>query len=91
MEKYLDPLSKSILFKDVPKEEILPLVSNIAYSIKKFNKDDVIAIEGDDCNSLNIILAGNIEIHKPLPLWKNSNYKLFSGRKCFWRSPSFFI
>jgi len=83
MEKYLDSLSKSILFKDVPKEEIMSLVSNIPYSIKNFKKDDIIAIEGDDCNSLNIILDGNIEIHKPFPSGKVVTINYFQAGNVF--------
>ena len=83
MEKYLDSLSKSILFKDVPKAEIISLVSNIPYSIKNFNKEDVIAIEGDDCNSLSIILVGNIEIHKPFPSGKIVTINYFEAGNVF--------
>jgi len=83
MEKYLEPLSRTILFKDVPKEEIISLISNIPYSIKKFKKNDVIAIESEDCNSLCIILDGNVEIHKPFPSGKVVTINFFEAGNVF--------
>lgn len=70
MEKYLDNLMKSILFKNIEKNKIKDLISSIPYVINKYSKDDIIAIEGDDCNSLGIIISGNVEIHKLFPTGK---------------------
>lgn len=83
MEKYLDSLSKSILFKNLKKDEIYSLVSAIPYSIINYQKDDVIAIEEDDCISLGIILSGNVEIHKPFPSGKIVTINNFQSGNVF--------
>lgn len=70
MDKYLDSLMKSILFKDIDKDKVNVLISNISYDIHKYNKGDIIAIEEDDCKSIGIILSGSVEIHKPFPSGK---------------------
>lgn len=70
MDKYLDSLSKSVLFNSISLEDIGSLVNSITYNIKVYNKDDIISIEGDDCTNLGIILSGSVEIHKPFPSGK---------------------
>ena len=83
MEKYLDSLSKSILFRNVDIEEINILLSTVQYNIMNYQKDDVIAIEEDDCNSLGIILNGSIEIHKPFPSGKIVTINNFQAGNVF--------
>lgn len=65
MNKYLDNLKKSVLFHSLQLSHINSLINSINYHITIYNEGDVIAIEGDDCNDLGIILDGTIEIHKP--------------------------
>lgn len=83
MEKYFDSLSKSILFNNLDKEEISKLIANVPYSVVDYEKDDVIAIEDDDCHSLGIILVGNIEIHKPFPSGKIVTINHFQAGNVF--------
>lgn len=64
MEAYLDSLEECVLFKNLEREEILNTLKSIEYNTKNYEHEDVIAIEGDDCQSIGIILDGNIEIHK---------------------------
>lgn len=61
---YLTSLTKCVLFKSLSRDEIKNLLNELRYNIKHYDKDQTIAIEGDDCNSLGIIIEGNIEIHK---------------------------
>lgn len=67
MLNYLDQLSKCVLFKDVKEEELVHIFEKIPYLILEYDKDEVIAIEGDDCHSLGIILKGKVEIQKIFP------------------------
>lgn len=83
MKDYLDSLCRSILFKNLNKEDINNLINNIPYHIKDYQKDDVIAIEGDDCHSLGIILSGNVEIHKPFPSGKVVTINHFEAGNVF--------
>ena len=61
---FLTSLTKCVLFRSLNKDEIQNLLSSLKYNIKHYERDQTIAIEGDDCNSLGIIIKGNIEIHK---------------------------
>ncbi len=61
---FLTSLTKCTLFHSLNSDEIKTLLSSLKYTIKHYDKDEIIAIEGDDCNSLGIIIKGNIEIHK---------------------------
>lgn len=83
MEKYLSSLNKSILFQNVDIDEIYTLLSSVLYNISIYKKDDVIAIEEDDCNSLGIILSGSVEIHKPFPSGKIVTINNFQAGNVF--------
>lgn len=64
MNTISDSLIGCSLFKGVSKEQINTHMSSIKYQTVVYNKNDVIAIEGDDASSLGIIINGNIEIQK---------------------------
>lgn len=67
MENNIIQLSKCVLFKDIKKEDIINILNKVPYTIINYNKDELIAIEGEDCHSLGIILKGKIEIQKVFP------------------------
>jgi len=54
------------MFKKKSKEEILKLFNDINYNIKNYSKNDIIAIEGDSCNSIGLVLEGNVDIKRML-------------------------
>lgn len=83
MEKYLDSLNKSILFKNLNKDEITDLIATVPHNIINYKKNDIIAIEEDDCNSLGIILSGTVEIHKPFPSGKIITINNFEAGNVF--------
>lgn len=67
MKQYIEALKKCVLFKDISSSRIEEIISQIPNSIKSYKKNSIIAIEGNDCNSLGIILWGNVEINKSFP------------------------
>ncbi|OLS02099.1 Crp/Fnr family transcriptional regulator [Tissierella creatinophila] len=83
MKKYLNNLSKCVLFKGLDETRIEEILKLIPYVIKSYEKSSIIAIEGDDCNSLGIILEGNVEIHKPFPSGKIVTINHFSAGNVF--------
>ena len=83
MIEYIKSLHQCVLFKNHEKSEIEKIINSIVYSIKPYKKGEVIAIENDDCNSLGIILSGNIEIHKPYPSGKVVTINHFSVGNIF--------
>lgn len=64
MEKYLDSLAECVLFRSLNKIEIENVIRLVQNSIKSFQGGEVVAIEGNNCDSVGIILEGDIEIHK---------------------------
>jgi CRP-like cAMP-binding protein len=64
MKNYIDSLLKCVLFKNMSSDEIERALKNILNGIKSYKAEDIIAIEGESCDSVGIILVGNIEIHK---------------------------
>lgn len=57
-------LSPCILFNDFSKEEITAELEKTHYSIRSFNKTEVVALEDSKCTSLGIVLSGCVEIQK---------------------------
>ncbi|UOW68945.1 Crp/Fnr family transcriptional regulator [Paraclostridium bifermentans] len=55
------------MFKNLTKKEILDLFKDSKYTIKNYNKEDIIALEGHPCNSIGLILAGGVDIKRFLP------------------------
>lgn len=83
MHKYITSLTRCVLFKNLKESEIEKVINSVEYTAKKYKKDEVIAIENDDCNSLGIIISGNIEIHKPFPSGKIVTINHFSAGNVF--------
>jgi len=54
------------MFRKKSKEYILNFFSVINYNIKKYSKNDIIAIEGDTCTSIGLVLEGNVDIKRML-------------------------
>ena len=55
------------MFKNLTKKEILDLFKDSKYTIKNYNKEDIIALEGHPCNSIGLILGGGVDIKRFLP------------------------
>lgn len=83
LDKYLNNLSQCILFKSIEKLEINKILESIPFNIQNYKKDEVIAVEGDDCHSLGIILQGNLEIHKPFSSGKIVTINHFKAGNIF--------
>lgn len=83
MDKYFDSLSKTVLFKTLDYDNLKLLLDSVPYNIVHFKNNDIIAIEGDDCHRLGIILRGSIEIHKPFPSGKIVTINNFQAGNIF--------
>lgn len=64
LDRYIHLLCDTELFKDVSLENLLSLFKTLHYKIEKYNKSDIIFIEGDECENLGVILEGMVEIQK---------------------------
>lgn len=64
MELYIKNLLNCVLFKSLNDSDIENAINSVNYRVKSFVTEEILAIEGEDCYSLGIILNGDIEIHK---------------------------
>ncbi|MBZ9685058.1 Crp/Fnr family transcriptional regulator [Clostridium estertheticum] len=70
MDKLIDCLKHCILFKDLTVAELQNLIININYSISDNCKNCfecrtcIVALEGDICESLGIVIQGELEVQK---------------------------
>lgn len=54
------------MFSKMNKEEILDFFKDSTYTIRNFSKGDIIALEGDLCKDIGLILSGNVDIKRML-------------------------
>lgn len=54
------------MFKSKNKNEILEFFENIQYTIVDYSKNDIIALEGDPCERVGLVLEGHIDIKRIL-------------------------
>lgn len=54
------------MFKNKSEKEILNLFNDTNYIIKNYSKNDIVALEGDTCTSVGLILDGTIDIKRML-------------------------
>ncbi|WP_017413518.1 Crp/Fnr family transcriptional regulator [Clostridium tunisiense] len=89
MNKFIQPLRKCILFKDLSDDEIDGLLSKIKFTLyeKCMNcincKTCILALEGEDCTSIGIVLQGNVEIQKHYPNGKIVSLSSLNEGKIF--------
>jgi hypothetical protein len=68
--KLVNHLKHCILFKDLTSQELESLIISIKYSISDYFKNctdghtSIVALEGDVCESLGIVLQGELEVQK---------------------------
>ncbi|MEG2869837.1 MAG: cyclic nucleotide-binding domain-containing protein, partial [Terrisporobacter sp.] len=55
------------MFKNSTKAEILDLFKDSKYTIKNYDKEDIIALEGHSCISIGLVLKGGVDIKRFLP------------------------
>ena len=54
------------MFRNKSEEYILELFKDANYTITNYSKHDIIALEGDICTSVGMILEGSIDIKSEL-------------------------
>lgn len=62
LTKHYETLLKCQLFKNMTVEEIEDIFKNVSCNITTHQKSETIFDEGDDCNSLGIVLKGKVEL-----------------------------
>lgn len=75
MNEIISKLKQNEFFKDLTIDEIGSIMSKISYSLKSYNKGEIIANEEEECTSLGLVLEGVIEIQRIYLSGKQINVK----------------
>jgi CRP-like cAMP-binding protein len=70
MDILLPALKKCRLFSGIDEDEINNYSSQLNFKAFSYAKNEILAIEGDKCSSLGIVLDGTIEVQKHHPSGK---------------------
>lgn len=62
MEKDLLKIKKSLIFNKLRDEELENILKQLTFNVLKYKKGEIIAQEEELCNSIGLLLYGNIEI-----------------------------
>ena len=62
--KIVELLEKNDFFSCLNSEQISSIISKVKYTVKTYEKDAVIAMEDEECNSLGLILDGQVEVQR---------------------------
>lgn len=80
MENIITQLAGCELFNGFTLQEIEDLLKDINYDIKKYSKDEIIALEGEEAKDVGIVLSGILTINKLYQDGKQMNVKqMLSG------------
>lgn len=83
MDLSIELLNNSILFKGIEENGIKKLLEEANIYKREYSPGEIIAFEGDPCDSLSLIVSGEIEIHKPFPSGKVVTISHFSTGNIF--------
>lgn len=64
VNRVIERLKKNEFFKGVSDSRIEEILSELNYLSKKYSKDQIIANEGETCNSLGLVIDGIVEIQR---------------------------
>lgn len=53
-------LGQSTLFKNIEQEDLHTLMEKVHYQVKSYSTGEVVVYSGDECNELQIVLAGSV-------------------------------
>ncbi|RKD21466.1 cAMP-binding domain of CRP or a regulatory subunit of cAMP-dependent protein kinases [Caminicella sporogenes DSM 14501] len=80
MNSLVQKLKKSKLFTSFNDEKLSILLDSISYEIKIYNKNQIIAFEGEPISKIGIILKGCVDVQKSYPSGKLVSVKrLYEG------------
>jgi len=66
MHQLLKSLKSTFLFNNVNEDSLKEILDSLTYRVIEYSKDQLIALEGNPCNSLGIIIEGTVIIKKLL-------------------------
>ncbi len=83
MNTYAKSLENCILFKHLNEANISSLLKVLQVKAVSYEKESIIALEGDRCTSLGIIAAGKIELQNIYPSGKVATLTTLMPGQCF--------
>lgn len=83
MKDIIKELSDNELFSGISQKEIEQLMSEAKYSIKSYQKGEIIASEEEECNNLGLVISGTIEIQRIYSSGKYIVLKRLSNSEVF--------
>lgn len=63
-EEWVDVLHKTDLFRNINKEELLVMLHCLSPRIRKYDKNEIVSIEGHDIDGIGVVLSGALTISK---------------------------
>lgn len=62
--QFIEKIKKNDFFNDIDEDKVKTIISELCYISKKYSKGQIISNEGEECNSLGLVIDGSIEIQR---------------------------
>ncbi|GKT34001.1 helix-turn-helix domain-containing protein, partial [Aduncisulcus paluster] len=83
MKEYAKSLEKCVLFRRLKEENIQSLLRVLEVKGQTYEKESIIAFEGDKCTSLSIVASGKVELQNIYPSGKVATLTTLMPGQCF--------
>ena len=83
MKEYAKALEKCILFRHLNEGNIQALLKVLEVKSETYEKESVIAFEGDKCTTLGIVVSGKVELQNIYPSGKVATLTSLAPGQCF--------
>lgn len=83
MKEYAKALEKCILFRHLNIDNIQSLLRVLEVKAETYEKESIIAFEGDQCTSLGIVVSGKVELQNIYPSGKVATLTTLNPGQCF--------
>jgi len=83
MKEHVKALQKSVLFRRLNEDNIMALLRFLQVKTETYEKDSIIAFEGDKCTKLGIVASGKVELQNIYPSGKVATLTLLQEGESF--------
>ncbi|MTI67246.1 MAG: Crp/Fnr family transcriptional regulator [Firmicutes bacterium] len=70
MDKIINILNQSFLFKNIDNKELKEILDKLNYTVNEYKKNEIVAIEGNECTNLGLLVDGILDIQSIYPSGK---------------------
>lgn len=68
--KLYKAFKESLIFRDISDSDFDEIIKEISFRVVDFKKNEILFLEGDNCNAIGLVLEGEIDVNKGVTIGK---------------------